>query len=49
LALRITNGVLFAGHITDFGYPYEVNEFGAATDTPLQPSGIMLALKSNIK
>jgi alcohol dehydrogenase (cytochrome c) len=42
----VTNGILFAGHITDFGYPYDVNEFGAAMNTPLQPSGILLALNN---
>ena len=40
----VTNGVVFSGHITHFGSPYPVNEFGAATDTPIQPSGIILAI-----
>jgi alcohol dehydrogenase (cytochrome c) len=40
----VTNGIVFSGHITHFGSPYPVNEFGAATDTPIQPSGIILAL-----
>ena len=43
----VTNGIVFAGHITEFGYPYPVNEFGAATDTPRIPSGIVLALDKN--
>ena len=40
----VINGIVFSGHITEFGYPYPVNEFGAATDTPRIPSGIVLAL-----
>lgn len=39
-----TNGVVFSGHITATGKPYAYNDFGAPTDTPLIPSGIIIAL-----
>ncbi|HZD35884.1 MAG TPA: PQQ-binding-like beta-propeller repeat protein [Nitrososphaeraceae archaeon] len=44
----VTNGLAFSGHITDFGYPYDVNEFGAATNTPKLLSGMILALDKEI-
>ena len=40
----VTNGVVFSGHITATGKPYQSNEFGAPTQTPLIPSGIIMAL-----
>lgn len=40
----VTNGVVFSGHITATGKPYSYNTFGAATDTPLIPSGVILGL-----
>ena len=44
----VTNGVVFAGHITDWGMPYQYGEdFGGPTVTPLIPSGIMMALDAD--
>jgi outer membrane protein assembly factor BamB/plastocyanin len=43
----VSGGVVFSGHITGTGYPYEYNTFGAPTNTPLIPSGIILALDKN--
>ncbi len=40
----VTGDVVFSGHVTDTGKPYEFNAFGAPTNTPLIPSGIILAL-----
>jgi plastocyanin/outer membrane protein assembly factor BamB len=40
----VTNGVVFSGHITATGKPYQFSDFGAPTETPLIPSGIILAL-----
>jgi glucose dehydrogenase len=40
----ITNGLVFAGHMTATGKPYQFGEFGAPTVTPLNPSGIIFAL-----
>ena len=40
----VTNGVVFSGHITATGTPYEANDFGAPTKTPLNPSGVIIAL-----
>lgn len=40
----VTNGLVFSGHITATGSPYEYNTFGAPTKTPLISSGIILAL-----
>jgi alcohol dehydrogenase (cytochrome c) len=40
----VTNDVVFSGHITATGKPYKYNDFGAATNTPLIPSGIIMAL-----
>ena len=40
----VTNGLVFSGHITATGKPYESNDFGAPTKTPLISSGIILAL-----
>jgi alcohol dehydrogenase (cytochrome c) len=40
----VTNGVVFSGHITATGKPYQFNEFGAPTQTPLISSGIIMAL-----
>ena len=39
-----TNGIVFAGHVTAVGTPYEYNIFAAPTDSPLMPSGIIVAL-----
>ena len=43
----VTNGVVFSGHITATGKPYQSNEFGAPTQTPLKPSGIIMALDND--
>lgn len=43
----VTNGVVFSGHITATGTPYTANEFGAPTKTPLNPSGIIMALNKD--
>jgi alcohol dehydrogenase (cytochrome c) len=40
----VTNDVVFSGHVTATGKPYKYNDFGAATNTPLIPSGIIMAL-----
>lgn len=40
----VTNGLVFSGHITATGSPYKYNIFGAPTDSPLVPSGIIMAL-----
>lgn len=40
----VTNGVVFAGHMTDIGKPYTVNIFGTPLESPLIPSGIIMAL-----
>jgi alcohol dehydrogenase (cytochrome c) len=40
----VTNGVVFSGHITATGKPYPVNNFGAPTETPQIPSGVIMAL-----
>ena len=40
----VSNGVVFSGHITATGTPYEANDFGAPMKTPLNPSGIVIAL-----
>jgi glucose dehydrogenase len=39
-----TNGIVFSGFVTPTGKPYTANIFGAAIHTPLEPSGIVLAL-----
>src|SRR5436190_23170154 len=40
----VTNGIVFSGHMTATGKPYTFNEFGAPIKTPLNPSGIIMAL-----
>jgi alcohol dehydrogenase (cytochrome c) len=40
----VTNGLVFSGHITATGKPYEYNTFAGPTDSPLIPSGIIMAL-----
>lgn len=40
----VTNGVVFAGHMTDIGKPYTVNVFGTPLESRLIPSGIIMAL-----
>lgn len=40
----VTNGLVFSGHITAIGKPYTVNVFGAPLESPLIPSGIIMAL-----
>lgn len=40
----VTNGLVFSGHITATGTPYEYNVFAAPTYTKLIPSGIIMAL-----
>jgi outer membrane protein assembly factor BamB len=40
----VTNGIVFAGHITEIGTPYKYNVFGAAYKTPLVPNAIIMAL-----
>lgn len=43
----VTNGLVFSGHITTMGKPYQFSEFGAPKDTSLNPSGIVFALDKN--
>ncbi len=40
----VTNGIVFSGHVTPMGKPYTVNVFGAPIHTPIEPSGIVMAL-----
>jgi alcohol dehydrogenase (cytochrome c) len=40
----VSGGLVFSGHITATGKPYKYNDFGAPTDTPLIPSGVIFAL-----
>jgi alcohol dehydrogenase (cytochrome c) len=40
----VTNGLVFSGHMTAIGKPYQFGEFGAPAVTPLNPSGIIFAL-----
>ncbi len=40
----VTNGVIFSGHVTPMGKPYTANVFGAPLETPIEPSGIIMAL-----
>jgi glucose dehydrogenase len=40
----VSNGVVFSGHITATGTPYSYNDFGAPSKTPLNPSGVVIAL-----
>jgi alcohol dehydrogenase (cytochrome c) len=43
----VTNGVVFSGTITATGTPYPYGDFGGPTDTPLIPSGILMALDAD--
>jgi alcohol dehydrogenase (cytochrome c) len=43
----ITNGVVFSGHMTDIGKPFNYSDFGGPTDSPLLPSGMLMALDSD--
>lgn len=40
----VTNGIVFSGHMTATGKPYPFNEDAAPINTPLNPSGIIVAL-----
>jgi alcohol dehydrogenase (cytochrome c) len=40
----VTDGVVFSGHITATGKPYQYGQFGAPTQAPLVPSSIIMAL-----
>jgi alcohol dehydrogenase (cytochrome c) len=40
----VTNGIVFSGHMTATGKPYSFNEDAAPINTPLNPSGIIVAL-----
>jgi alcohol dehydrogenase (cytochrome c) len=42
----VTNGVVFSGHITATGKPYSYGPFGYASNTPLMPSGVLMALNA---
>ncbi len=41
---RVTNDIVFAGHMTPIGIPYEAGTFGVPTSSPVFPSGIIVAL-----
>jgi alcohol dehydrogenase (cytochrome c) len=44
----VTNGVVFSGHLTALGKPYTFRDSdGAPLDSPLNPSGIVIALDAN--
>lgn len=44
----VTNGLVFTGHITATGTPYQYStDFGGPTDTPQIPSGILMALDAD--
>jgi outer membrane protein assembly factor BamB len=45
----VTNGLVFSGHITATGKPYDVNVFGAPISTPLSPSWIIMALDEDTR
>lgn len=40
----VSNGIVFSGHVTATGKPYKYNIFAGPTETPLIPSGIIMAL-----
>src|SRR5215469_14208755 len=40
----VTNGIVFAGHITEIGKPYKDDVFGTPYKTPLLANGIIMAL-----
>jgi len=40
----VTNGIVFSGQCTATGKPYPYSAFGQPTDSPLIPSGILMAL-----
>jgi outer membrane protein assembly factor BamB len=40
----VTNGLVFAGHMTEIGKPYPFNSFGNPVETILHPSSIFFAL-----
>ncbi len=43
----VTNGLVFAGRVTDIGKPFNYSDFGGPTDAPLLPTGIVMALNSD--
>jgi alcohol dehydrogenase (cytochrome c) len=44
----VTNGLVFAGHVTDIGTPpWNYSDFGGPTYTSLLPSGIVMALNAD--
>ncbi|MGA9099011.1 MAG: PQQ-binding-like beta-propeller repeat protein [Methanotrichaceae archaeon] len=44
----VTNGVVFAGHVTSMGVPYNYSsDFGGPTETPQISSGILMALDAD--
>lgn len=40
----ISGGLVFSGHITATGKPYDYNDFGAPSNTPIISSGVIFAL-----
>jgi alcohol dehydrogenase (cytochrome c) len=40
----VTNGIVFAGHITEIGKPYKYDVFGTPNKTPLVANGMIMAL-----
>ncbi len=40
----VTNDIVFAGHMTPIGTPYEAGTFGNPSSSPLFSSGIIVAL-----
>lgn len=43
----VTNGVVFSGHITDTGKPFEYSDFGGPVNAPLLANGILIALDAD--
>ena len=43
----VTNGLVFSGQCTATGKPYPYSAFGQPTDSPLIPSGILMALDAD--
>ncbi len=44
----VTNGLVFAGHVTSMGVPYNYSaDFGGPTETPQISSGILMALDAD--
>ena len=43
----VTNGIVISGHMTSVGKPYTANTFGLPIESPIFPSGVIMALDKN--